>query len=169
MNQFLIRSDHQVIRSDEYAEAFLSSSAQTPPQARAWPAAHRTAPAWVTDRDLQALWTAELPLRRRTRTRAEAIFVGEPARRATAKRLRAKRGPPAGHAVHRQLPQIARSARRDLCHQHRTSPTSRGSWIDRYGPGTRRLRFCQGWRHPRRHDRVVPCSRRPAVRPGGAR
>ena len=54
MNQFLIRSDHQVIRSDEYAEAFLSSSAQTPPQARAWPAAHRTAPAWVTDRDLQA-------------------------------------------------------------------------------------------------------------------
>lgn len=42
----------------------LSSSAQTTPQAHARLATHRTA--WATDRDSVALWTAELPLRRRT-------------------------------------------------------------------------------------------------------
>ena len=169
MNQFLIRSDCHVIRSDEHPASFLDSPAQTSAHTRTRPAPDRTDPTWVVDRDLQTLRTAELPLRRRTRTRAEAIFVHEPARRTAAKGLRAKHGSPTGLSVHRQLSQIARGARRDLCHQHRTSPTPRGSRIDHHGSGTCRLRSCQGWRRPRRHDRIVPCSRCPAVRPGGAR
>ena len=169
MNQFLTRSDRHVIRSDEHPAPFLDGPAQTSAQTGVRPAPDRTDPAGVVDRDLQTLRTSELPLRRRTRTRTEAIFVHESKRRTAAKGLRTKHGSPASRSVHRQPPHMARGARRDLCNQHRTSQTSRGSWIDHDGPGTCRLRFCQGWRHPRRHDRIVPCSRCPAVRRGGAR
>lgn len=169
MNPFLIRSDRWLIRSDEYTKSSLDSSPQTPAQTRARLAAGRTATAWFTDRDLQTMRPAELPLRRWIGTRAEAIFGHQSARWAPAKGLHTKRSPSTSRPVRRQLPQAARNARRDLCNQHGTSPTPRGSWIDRYGPGTRRLRSCQGWRHPRRHGRVLSCCRRPAVRSGGAR
>src|SRR3974390_1484905 len=78
MNQFLIRSDCHVIRSDENPASFLDSPAQASAHPCARPTPDRTDPTWVVDRDIQALRTAELPLRRRTRTRAEAIFVHEP-------------------------------------------------------------------------------------------
>jgi hypothetical protein len=56
-----------------------------------------------------------------------------------------------------------------LCDQCGTPATTRGSWIDRHGPGTRCFRLRQGGRHPRRHGNVLSCRRRPVVRSGGAR
>jgi hypothetical protein len=56
-----------------------------------------------------------------------------------------------------------------LCDQHRAPATTRGAWINYDGSGTRRFRFCQGGRHPRRHGFVLSCCRRPAVQSGGVR
>jgi len=168
MNPFLIRSDHQVIRSDEPPEHLLDSSSQTPTQARARPTADRAAAARFADRDLQTLWASELPLRRRTGTRAETISLRQPAREPSPERLRAECSPPASRSVRRQFPQAARSARRDLRDQYGTPATTRGPGIDRHGPRTRRFRLRRGGRHHRKHDRVLSCCRRPAVRSGGA-
>jgi hypothetical protein len=169
MTRLLIRSDRRVIRSDELAGCFLSGLAQTSPTARTRLASDRTAPARHIGRDIQALRSAELPLRRGAGTWPEAVFVHQPARWAASKRLRAQRCPFGGRPIDRQLPQAAPGARRDLCDQCGTPATPRGSWIDRHGPGTRRFRLHQGGRHPRRHGRVLSCRRRPAVRSGGTR
>jgi hypothetical protein len=56
-----------------------------------------------------------------------------------------------------------------LCDQHGTLATTRGAWINRHGPGTRRFRLRQGGRHPRRHGCVLSCRRRPAAQSGGVR
>jgi hypothetical protein len=53
--------------------------------------------------------------------------------------------------------------------QRRTPAATRRSRVDRDGPSTRRPRLRQGGRHPRRHDCILSCCRRPAVRSGGAR
>jgi hypothetical protein len=170
MNRLLILSDRLVIRSDhEPPVSFRPCPAQTPPSAGARFAADRTPPARHIGRDLQALRTTELPLRRWAWAWPETVFVHQPARRTAAKRLRAQRHPCAGRSVDRRLPQAARHAQRDLCDQHRTSAATRGSELDRHGPGTRRLRLHQGGRHPRRHGCVLSCRRRPAVQSGGAR
>lgn len=168
MNPFLIRSDYHVIRSDEPPEPLLDSSSQTPPRACTQPAADRRAAARFADRDLQTLRTSELPLCRRARARTEAISVCQSTGGPTPERLRAKRNPPAGRSVRRQFPQAARIARRDLRDQYRTPATARGPGIDRHGSRTRRFRLRRGGRHPRKHDRVLSCCRRPAVRSGGA-
>ena len=169
MIRLLIRSDRRVIRSDELSGSILTGLAQPSPTTRARLASDRTAPARHIGRDIQALRSAELPLRRWTRTWPEAVSVHQPARRAASKGLRAQQCPFAGRPIDRQLPQAAPSARRDLCDQCGTPATTRGSWIDRHGPGTRGFRLYQGGRHPRRHDCILSCRRRPAVRSGGAR
>jgi len=169
MNRPLILSDRLVIRSDnEPPVSFRICPAQTPPPAGARFATNRTPPARHIGRDLQALRTTKLPLRRWAWAWPEAVFVHQPARRAAAKGLRAQRYPCAGRSIYRRLPQAGRHAQRDLCDQHRTSAATRGSDLDRHGSGTRRLRLHQGGRHPRRHGCVLSCRRRPTVQSGGA-
>jgi hypothetical protein len=169
MTRLLIRSDRLVIRSDEHPRSFLTCLTQTPSPARARLAADRICRAWDIGRDLQALWSTELPLRRWAGTRTEAIFVRQPTWRASSQRLRAQRYSFARCQIDPQLPQAARIARRDLRDQYRTPATTRGSWIDHHGPGAHCFRFRQGGRHRCRHDCVLSCRRRPAVRSGGAR
>jgi hypothetical protein len=53
--------------------------------------------------------------------------------------------------------------------QYGTPATTRGSRIGHDGPGTRRIRLCQGGHYPRRHDCISSCRRHPAVRFGGSR
>ncbi len=165
----LIRSDRLVIRSDGYPESFLACLTQTPSPARTRLAADRICRAWHIGRDLQALRSTKLPLRRRARTWTEALFVRQPTWRASSQGLRAQRCSCASCQIDPQLPQAARSSRRDLRDQYRTPATTRGSWIGRHGPGAHCFRFRQGGRHRRRHDCVLSCRRRPAVRSGGAR
>ena len=87
MNRRLIRSDKFVILSDDDPEPFRICLAQTPSPTCARFATDRTGAARHIGRDLQALRSTELPLRRRTGTRPEAVSVHQPARRATATRL----------------------------------------------------------------------------------
>ena len=169
MNWLLIRSDRLVIRSDELTEPFRTCPAQTPSPTGARLAADRTGAARHLGRDLQALRSFELPLRRRTGTRPEAISIHQPARRATATGLRAQRYACAGRPVDRQLPQIARDAQRGLRDQRRTPAATRGSRVERHGPSPRRPRLHQGGRHPGRHGCIISCCRHPAVRSGGDR
>lgn len=171
MNLILIHSDGRVIRSDENPGSFLPHASQTSPPHCARLAADRTRAARHIGRNIQALRSAELPLRRRTRTWTQAISVRQSARDGwpAAQRLCAKRHPQAGRPFDRQFPRPARCARRDLCDQHGTLATTRGAWINRHGPGACRFRLCQGGRHPRRHGCVLSCRQRPAVQSGGGR
>src|SRR5208282_4743537 len=93
MNPFLIPSDRWLIRSDEHTKSSLDSSPQTPTQTRARLAAGRTATAWFTDRNRQTMQRREVPLRRWTVTRDEAIFGHKSARWANANGLHTKRSP----------------------------------------------------------------------------
>lgn len=88
MNRLLIPSDYITIRSDEYSAPVNSSSAQTPSQPSARPAPNRTTVARFADRDIQALRSAELPLRQWSGAWSEAISGDQSARRAAAQRLR---------------------------------------------------------------------------------
>jgi hypothetical protein len=169
MNRLLIRSDRSLIRSDEAAKSFYTRLAQTSPPTGARLATDRTADARHIGRDLQALRSSQLPLRRRTGTWSEALSVHQPTRRATAAGLRAQRRACAGRPVDRQLPQNARDAQRGLRDQYRAPAAPRGSRINRDGPGPRRPRLHQGGRHPSRHGCVLSCRRHPAVRSGGDR
>ena len=171
MNLILIHSDSRVIRSDEHSGSFLPRAAQTSAPNRARLAADRGRSARHIGRDLQALRPAELPLRRRTWTWAQAVSVRQPARdrRPAAQRLCAKRHSRTGRPFDRQFPRLTHRARRDLCDQHGTSATARGAWINRHGPGARQFRLRQGGRHPRRHGCVLSCRRRPAVQSAGGR
>ena len=171
MNPILIHWDGHVIRSDGHPETFFRRAAQTSSPDRVRLAADRRGSAWNIGRNIQALRPTELPLRRRTWTRAQTIPVHQPAwnGRPAAPRLCAKRHPRAGCRFDRQFPRRARCARRDLCDQHGTPATARGAWINRHGPGARRFRLRQGGRHPRRHGCVLSCRRRPAVQSGGGR
>jgi hypothetical protein len=168
MTRFLNHSDIVLIRSGEHEEHILRGSTQTPPPAGADPATNRAADTWVTDRDLQTLWSPQLSLRRRARTRAQAILVhGRPNRRTPAPRLCAERDLPPNRRVSRQLPQTTGDAQRDLRDQCRASAPAREPRIN--GSGGRNARFCQGGRHHRQHDRILSCCRRPAVQYGRSR
>ena len=166
MNRLLIRSDHLSIRSDGYPESVAIKSTQASSQSGARPATAREGVTWVANRDLQALWPAKLPLRRRTGARAEAIPGDQSAWRTAAPRLCAERRLRAGCPFDRQLPQATRSSQRDLCDQCRASAPARGSRVDRDGPCPRRPRFRQGGRHSRRHGCVLSHCWRLAVRSG---
>ena len=166
MNRLLIRSDHLSIRSDEHPESFAIGSTQTSSQSGARTATAREGVTRVANRDLQALWPAKLPLRRRTGARAEAVSCDQSAWRTTAPRLCAERRLRAGCSFARQLPQAARSSQRDLCDQCRASAPAPGSRVDRDGPGPRCPRFRQGGRHSRRHGCILSHCWRLAVRSG---
>lgn len=82
MNRLLIRSDYLSIRSDEHPTSIRNRSTQTSPHIIARFAATRAGVTRVADRVLQALRSVELPLRRRTGTRSEAIPGNQPTWRA---------------------------------------------------------------------------------------
>ena len=166
MNRLLIRSDHLSIRSDGRSGSFAISPTQASSQSGARPATAREGVTRVANRDLQALWPAKLPLRRRTGARTEAVSCDQSAWRTTAPRLCAERRLRAGCSFDRQLPQAARSSQRDLCDQCRASAPARGSRVDRDGPCPRGPRFHQGGRHSRRHGCVLSRCWRLAVRSG---
>jgi hypothetical protein len=166
MNRLLIRSDHLSIRSDEHPESFAIGSTQASSQSGARPATAREGVTRVANRDLQALWPAELPLCRRTGARAEAVSCNQSAWWTTAPRLCAERRLRAGRSFDRQLPQATRSSQRDLCDQCRTAAPARGSRVDRNGPCPRCPRFHQGGRHSRRHGCILSRCWRLAVRSG---
>ena len=169
MNRLLILSDYLVSRSDEDPRSFVNGFAPPAPPSCAQTATDRTAAAGIACRDLQTLRAAKLPLRGWTGTRPEALPVHQPAWGAAPPRLRAQRHPRAGCTVHRQFPQAARHARRDLRDQRRAFAATRGSGVDHSGPGPRLPRLRQGGRHPRRHGCVLSGCRRSAVTFGGAR
>ena len=168
MTRFLNQSDIGLSRSGKHEEHFFCGSTQTPPPAGADPATNRAGHAWITDRDLQALWPAQLSLRRRAWTRAQTILVhGRPNRRTPAPRLCAERDLPPSRCVSRQLPQATEDAQRDLRDQCRASASPRESRVN--GSGCRNARFCQGGRHHRQHDRILSRCRRPAALRGRSR
>ena len=168
MTRGLNQSDTLLIRSDEHEEHFFHDSAQTPPPAGADHATYRAGHTRVSDRDLQALWPAQLSLHRRARARAQAILVhGRPNRRTPASWLCAERDSPPSRCVSRQLPQTTGDAQRDLRDQCRASASPREPRLD--GPGCRNARFCQGGRNHRQHDRILSRCRRPAVQCGRSR
>ena len=168
MTRLSILSDHLSIRSDEHAKSLHLGPTKAPPQTAERFTAARAPVAGLVDRDLQTVRAAELPLSRRSRTRPETIFGDRPARWPPAQRICTKRRLRAGHPVARQLSPAARGAERDLRDQCRTPATTRGSRVDRHGPGTHRLRLCQSGSHRRRYDRVLSRRRSSTVRSGGA-
>jgi len=168
MARLLNHSDIVLIRSAEHDEHFFRCSAQTPPPIGADPTANRAGRTWVTDRDLQALWPAQLSLHRRAWARAQAILVhGRPNRRTPAPWLCAERNLPPSRRVSHQLPQTTGDAQRDLRDQCRASASPRESRLN--GSGGRNARFCQGGRHHRQHDRILSRCRRPAAQRGRSR
>ena len=168
MNHLLNQSDIALIRSAKHAKCFFRNPAQTPPPAHAWLAPTRADCAWVVDRDLQALRPTQLPLRRRTRARPQAISVDSRAnRRAPTARLCAECSLPPSRRVSCQLPQATRDAQRNLRDQCRASASPRESRLD--GPGCHRPRVSQGSRHHRQHDRILSRWGRPATQPERSR
>src|ERR1700674_3868348 len=128
MNQFLNLSDSYLILSDEEASSVIRSLAQASPPTRARPSPDRADSARLVDRDLQALRPAQLPLRRRTWARPQAISLHNRSNRgAPAARLRAQCSPYPSRRVPRQLPQAAGDAQRDLRDQCRTFAPPRES------------------------------------------
>ena len=168
MTQILNLSDYHLILSDKHSRFVIRSSSQASPPPCAPPASDRTDTARLADRDLQTLRAAQLPLCRRNWAWPQAIsFHNQSNRRAPAGRLCAECSPRRSPRVPRQLPQIARGAKRDLRDQCRASAPPRESRLD--GPGRRCPRLRQGGRHPRQHDRILPCWGRLAVQPRGSR
>src|SRR6516164_6106282 len=91
MNQVLNLSDIKVILSDEESSSVICGPAQASPPTRARPAADRADRARFVDGDLQTLRPAQLPLRRRTRSRPQEISLHNRSNwRTPAGRLRAQ-------------------------------------------------------------------------------
>jgi hypothetical protein len=165
MTQCLTHSDLTLIRSAKHAKCFVRNPAQTPSPTRARLAPNRADRPWLIDGDLQTLWPPELPLRRRTRARAQAISIdGRANRRASTARLCAECSLPPSRRVSGQLPQATGDAQRDLRDQCRASASPRESRLD--GSGRRNPRLCQGGCHHRQHDRILSRWGRPAAQPG---
>jgi uncharacterized protein with von Willebrand factor type A (vWA) domain len=168
MTRLLIPSDYLSIRSDEHSQSIRPSSANTTPQTAERVATARSCAAWLVDRDLQQMRSADLSLSRRSRTRPQAISGDQSARRASSPRICTKCRLRTGRRMARQLSPATRCTQRDLRHQCRTSASTRGSRIDCHGPGVNHPRLCQGRSHRRRYDRVLPRCRRSTVGSGGA-
>lgn len=166
MNRLLIPSDYITIRSDEYSAPVNNSSAQTPSQPSARPAPNRTTVARFADRDIQALRSAELPLRQWSGAWSEAISGDQSARRAAAQRLRPECHARARCQSDRQFQQTARGTLRDLCDQHGTPAPARGSRVNLDGPGAHYLRYRKGGSCARRHGRLLSCRWRFTSRSG---
>jgi hypothetical protein len=160
--------DIRLIRSVEHEKRFQRVLTQTPPAADPGSAPNRAHHTRITHRDLQALWACGLPLRRRPRTRTQAIPVhGRSNRRTPTPRLCAECGLPASRGVSGQLSQTPRDAQRDLRDQRRASASPRKSQLD--GSGHRSTRLCQGGRHHRQYDRILSRCRRSAAECGRSR
>ena len=168
MNPLPIPSDHLSIRSDEHSQSIRPGSAKTSPQTAGRLAATRPCAARLVDRDIQEMWPTELSLSRRPGTWPQAISGDQSTWRTFPQRIRTKRRLRTGHRMARQLSPAARDTQRDLRHQCRTSSSTRRSQINRHGPGINQSRFCPGWCHRRRYDRVLSRCRRSAVGSGGA-
>ena len=153
MNRLLIPSDYITIRSDEYSACVSNSSAQTSSQPCARPAPNRATVARFADRDIQALRSAELPLRQWSGAWSEAISGDQSARRAAAQRLRPECHARARSQSDRQLQQAARGTLRDLCDQHGTPAPARGSRVNLDGPSPHHLRYRKAGSCARRHGR----------------
>lgn len=166
MTRLSIPSDHLPIRSDEFPRSARNSSAQTSSHISARLAAARVGITRCSDRDLQAMRSAELPLHQRARTWSEAVSGHQSARRAAPQRLRSERCARARRQSDRQLQQAARGTQRNLCDQRGTPAPARGSRVDRDGPGPHRLRRCQGGRRSRRHGCLPSCCWRLTIRSG---
>jgi hypothetical protein len=168
MTRSLNQSDITLIRSDEHEKLFVPGSTQTQTPVAAGPPTNRAGPTRVTDRDLQALWSSQLSLRRRTWARTQAIPVHDRAHRRTpTPRLCTERDLSPSRRFSRQLPQASGDAQRDLCNQCRASASPRASRLN--GSGCRIARFCPGGRHHCQHDRMLSRCRRPAARRGRSR
>ena len=168
MTRLLIPSDYFSIRSDEHSQSIRQGTAKTSLQTAERVAAIRPCAAWLVDRDLQEVRSADLSLSRWPGTRPQAIPGDQSAWRASPQRICTKCRLRTGHRMARQLSPAARCIQRDLRHQCRTSASTRGSRIDRHGSGVNRLRLCQSWCHRRRYDRVLSRCRRSTVGSGGA-
>lgn len=166
MTRPLILSDRLLKQSDDSQEHFHLRLAQTPPAGGAGHAADRAGDAWDAEPSLQALRSTQLPLCRRSRTRAQVLSFSQSAQRAAPQGLRAQRRRWARRSVHQQLARLTRCARRDLRHQHRASAPPRGAWIDRHESRARPVRLDTGGRHSCRHGHGLS-RRRPAADCGG--
>jgi hypothetical protein len=166
MTRPLILSDSLSKQSDDSQEHFRFRLARTPPPAGAGHAADRAGDARDAEPSLQALRPAQLPLCRRPRPRTQDLSLSQSAQRAAPQGLRAQRRCWARRSIHQQLARYTRCARRDLRHQHRTSATPRGAWIDRHASRARSVRLDPGGRHSCRHGHGLS-RRRPAARCGG--
>ena len=168
MTRVLNQSDIVLIPSAEHDKHFFRCSAQTPPPTGADPTTNRAGHTWVTDRDLQTLWPAQLSLHRRAWARAQAILVHDrPNRRTPAPWLCAERDLRPSRFVSHQLPKTSGDAQRDLRDQCRASAPPRESRLN--GSGCCSPRFRQGGRHHRQHDRILSCCRRHAAQCGRSR
>src|SRR5258708_13426329 len=128
MTQVLNLSDYHLILSDEHSTFVIDALAEASPPVTVRPSSERTDTARLTDRDLQALRPAQLPLRRWAWARPQAIsFHNQSNRRAPAGRLCAECSPRRSPRVPHQLPQIARGAHRDLPDQCPTSAPPQNS------------------------------------------
>jgi len=167
MTRPLILSDNSAKQSDEPQGSFpLGPTRTTPPDRRRY-APGRASDARNAAGRLQALWPAQLPLRRWAGTWPKALSLGQseggpPAPRLCAQYRRRSRRP-----AHQQPANASRRARPDMRHQYRVTAASRRSWIDRFGIDrrgslTRPVRLDAGWRHSRQYGRVLPRRRSPA-------
>jgi hypothetical protein len=127
----------------------------------------RSSAAWFPGGEVQALWPTGLPLRKRSRPRAEAVFVGQCCRTAATDGLCAQRRRRRSCRVPSELPQYSRHPDTGLCDQHRATAASGGARLN--GARRRQYRHGQGGRHPRQHDRILLCRWRPTVRTGRSR
>ncbi len=168
MNQLLRRFSDQLLQWSDIDEGHTVSRpprASSPTPLRS--AGTRSGNAGVLGREVQALRPARLPLCQWPWPRTEALSVGQHDRPAAADGLCAECRIRRSQRVPWQLPQGSRHAERNLCDQRRTSTAPRSARLN--GPGGRLPRLRQGGRHPRQHDRILSCRRRPAARTGGDR
>ena len=165
MTQPLNQSDCNLSRSRCHEKRFVRGSTQAPPPAGACPATARADHTWVSERDLQALWSIQLSLQQWPWARTQALFVDSgPNRRTPTARLCAKRDLSASRRVPYQLSRATADAQRNLRNQCRASATPRESRLN--GSGCSSPRFNQGRRHHRQHDRILSRCRRHAAQRG---
>ena len=168
MTQPLNQSDSNLIRSGCHEQRFFRGSTQAPPSASARLATAREDHTRVTNRDLQALRSIQLPLQQWPWARTQALFVySGPNRRPPTAWLRAKRSLSASRQFSCQLPRAKGDAQRDLRDQRRASASPRGSRLN--GAGCRNPRFNQGGHHHRQYDRILSRWGRPAAQHGRSR
>jgi hypothetical protein len=168
MTQPLNQSDRSSIRSRCHEKRFVRGSTQAAPPAGVCPAAARADHTWISERDLQALWSIQLSLQQWPWARTQALFVySGPNRRTSTARVCAERDLSASRGVSCQLSPATGDAQRNLRNQCRASASPRESRLN--GSGCSSPRLNQGGRHHRQHDRMLSRCRRHAAQRGRSR